>query len=718
MIAGGNNLKSLIKKSKLFLDSLSDPIFIVDNDLRVQYANKKSLSQLGYTAEEVIGKLSCAELCKSPFCNTDNCTIKTALRNKSEVIETTVVTDRNGKKIPVRASCNAIFDTKGKPIGGFEMVNNIETLDDGFLSNMADMAFRTDNKLIVQNINDAALKALGFTREEVVGKMSCSDLTRTPVCGTENCTIKKCMETRKTVVATTVAKTREGAIIPVRASCGPLINAKGEISGGFEIINPVDNLDEGFLSNMADMAFRVDKNLIIQNINDVALKATGYTREEVVGKMKCADLSRTPLCNSEECTIKRCMASRNTIVAETYATTRDGKEVPIRAACGPLIDAQGNITGGFEVISDNSDLTLMIEKLSLISQGDMTVEIDNNVKSRDDIVGQVAKSLDSMVDKLSGTIANIITGAQGLAQATQEISAGNENLSQRTAEQASSLEEIASTIEESNATIAQNAQNAEFANKKSQETSDMARDGGEIMRNAVSAINDINESGKKIEEIISVINDIAFQTNLLALNAAVEAARAGEQGRGFAVVAGEVRNLAQRSGNAAKEIGQLIKETIQKVENGTDLANKSGTILNEIIKQVETVTQNVAEIAAATHEQKQGTGQINTAIAELDSMTQQNAGLVEETASASEEMSNQAQELLVMMDQFKINAEMQASMQKKKETFLKSAHLADSNGNSQPAVISPAKLQINKQAEAPKGDKIEEILCQEGFEEF
>ncbi|HOP31586.1 MAG TPA: methyl-accepting chemotaxis protein [Spirochaetota bacterium] len=291
-----------------------------------------------------------------------------------------------------------------------------------------------------------------------------------------------------------------------------------------------------------------------------------------------------------------------------------------------------------------------------LADGDLTSRIDPKFAERNDEVGTLVTSINTANEKLEQMITSIISAMQNLYYATEQISAGNQNLSQRTTEQASSLEEIASTIEETTATITQNTDNARHANTTSIASYEFAEKGGDLVNSAVSSINEISESSKKIGEIISVINEIAFQTNLLALNAAVEAARAGEQGRGFAVVAGEVRNLAQRSGTAAKQIGELIRESIDKIAKGTEQANHSGEAIKEIINSVKNVTQLISEITAASDEQKSGIDQINTAIMELDNMTQQNAALVEETASASEEMASQALELMNMTKVFKIDS--------------------------------------------------------------
>lgn len=293
----------------------------------------------------------------------------------------------------------------------------------------------------------------------------------------------------------------------------------------------------------------------------------------------------------------------------------------------------------------------VVEISKRLAQGDFTVDI--NIKDGDRKSALAAMRY--MKQTLERTVSDIIISAENLSQAVDQISAGNQNLSQRTSEQASALEEVAATIEEANSSIGQNYLNSEEGSRISVESVGTAERGGIMVSDTVKAIDEVNSSSKRIGEIVRVINDIAFQTNLLALNAAVEAARAGEAGRGFAVVAGEVRNLAQRAGGAAREITDLIHDTIAKIEDGTEKTYRSGESLKEIISSVNNVSVLMKEIAASSNEQKQGMEQIASAIADLDSMTQHNAALVEETAAASEEMSNQSQELRALMQQFKVN---------------------------------------------------------------
>jgi methyl-accepting chemotaxis protein len=241
--------------------------------------------------------------------------------------------------------------------------------------------------------------------------------------------------------------------------------------------------------------------------------------------------------------------------------------------------------------------------------------------------------------------------------ASKEIASGNADLSSRTEEQASSLEETASSMEELTSTVKQNAENAKQANQLAAGASEVAVKGGTVVGQVVTTMSSINESSKKIVDIISVIDGIAFQTNILALNAAVEAARAGEQGRGFAVVATEVRTLAQRSAAAAKEIKELIGDSVEKVGAGTKLVDEAGKTMEEIVSSVKRVTDIMAEITAASQEQSAGIEQVNTAITQMDEVTQQNAALVEEAAAAAESMEEQAGNLATAVAIFKLSGQ-------------------------------------------------------------
>ncbi|UMR30350.1 methyl-accepting chemotaxis protein [Massilia sp. MB5] len=274
---------------------------------------------------------------------------------------------------------------------------------------------------------------------------------------------------------------------------------------------------------------------------------------------------------------------------------------------------------------------------------------------RQDEMGLLLAGLAKMQQQLSGTVRSVREGSSAIAQASTEIADGNMDLSSRTEQQASSLEETASSLEELTSTVRQNADNARQANQLAVSASDVAVKGGQIVSQVVETMGAINESSKRIVDIISVIDGIAFQTNILALNAAVEAARAGEQGRGFAVVASEVRNLAQRSAAAAKEIKELISASVDNVDAGAALVDKAGSTMDEIVSSVSRVTDIMAEIMAAGEEQSSGIEQINQAVAQMDEVTQQNAALVEEAAAAAGAMQDQAAALEEVVSVFKVD---------------------------------------------------------------
>jgi methyl-accepting chemotaxis protein len=295
-----------------------------------------------------------------------------------------------------------------------------------------------------------------------------------------------------------------------------------------------------------------------------------------------------------------------------------------------------------------------VEVVDAASHGDLTLTIQTDGK---DEIAQLLLAMHRMQSSLSSVVRTVRQGSEGVATASAEIAQGNNDLSARTEQQASALEETAASMEQLNATVKQNADNARQANQLAQSASTVAIRGGEVVGQVVDTMKGINDSSRKISDIISVIDGIAFQTNILALNAAVEAARAGEQGRGFAVVASEVRSLAGRSAEAAKEIKSLINASVERVEHGTALVDQAGATMTEVVSSIRRVTDIMGEISAASSEQSSGVAQVGEAVTQMDQATQQNAALVEQMAAAASSLKTQANDLVQVVSRFKISGD-------------------------------------------------------------
>lgn len=657
-----------------------------------------------------------------------------SLRTREPYTVETEANTRDGRKLTVKKSCSALFDEEGRHCGGVEvLVDNTEAAGAGrdarnILESIAAPMYVVDRNLLITSINDPALKALGYSRDEVLGKMTCAQISKTPICGTDQCTLHNCMRTGQPIDRITVAETRDGRKIPIKAACSPLIDESGEAYGGIEVIIDQTEIEHAkweisnVLKSIAAPMFTTDTDLTITSINEPGLRAMGYTESEVVGKMTCAQLCRTPICGTDQCTIRNCMKTGQPINAETVAETRTGEKLPIKAACSVLLDRDGKPIGGMEVIIDITEVkqlqrsaqdqrdylegqvSVLVERLGHLSRGDLSVEfpseredeiakvsgalnqvvenlkatvktaevvstgelnVDVNILSDKDTLG---RSLRAMVEKLRQVVGNVAAAANNVAAGSQQLNSSAEELSQGAAEQASSAEEASSSIEQMAANIRLNADNSEQTGKIAIKSSEDATESGTAVTDAVTAMKTI--AGK-----ITIIEEIARQTNLLALNAAIEAARAGEHGKGFAVVAAEVKRLAERSQKAAGEITRLSGTSVE-------VAERAGGLLDKLVPDIQKTAELVEEISAASMEQRTGSDQISKAIVQLDLVTQQNASAAEEMSSTSEELSNMSEQLLRAISFFKADglATEPAAGRERKAALTHEANPGNGNG--------------------------------------
>jgi methyl-accepting chemotaxis protein len=577
---------------------------------------------------------------------------------------------KGGKEVWIQASYNPILDLNGKTFKVVKYASDItqqkvkntdfEGQIEAIGKSQAVIEFDIDG--IILGANDNFLNTLGYSLDEIKGKHHRMFVESSYQNSSEYKMFWKNLSAGKFDAGEYKRIAKGGKEIWIQASYNPILDLNGKpvkvVKYATDItMQKISNADyqgqiQAIAKSQAVIEFSMDGTII--NANDNFLSALGYQLHEIKGQHHRLFVDAHTANSPEYQRFWEKLNLGEFESAEYKRIGKGGKEVWIQASYNPIMDMNGK---PFKVVKYATDITgrkAAVKEISgsllSLAQGDLSNTINVPLEGEFDVLKD---AMNSTIQRFSEMVSQIRNGADSVSTSANEIQTGTADLSQRTENQASSLEETSSSVEELTQTVNQNADNAKAAVSLAEETSTKASVGGKVVNQAINAMKEIGGASNKISDIIGVIDEIAFQTNLLALNAAVEAARAGEQGRGFAVVASEVRSLAQRSAGAAKEIKELINDSVKKVAEGTRLVDNSGETLEGIMTSIQSVLELISNINTASQEQATGINHVNAAISQMDTMTQQNAALVEETSAVSASMNTEASKLQELMRFFK-----------------------------------------------------------------
>jgi methyl-accepting chemotaxis protein len=698
-------------------------------------ANENFLKTLGYALDEVKDKHH-RMFCESAYSNSPEYqAFWDKLKRGESHTGVHKCLAKGGKEVWMQATCTPVLGADGRPTKAIELATDMTALrlelDDmreelkarTDIMNQTSIVSEADLKGDIVWVNDKFCEVSKYPKNELVGKGH--NTTRHPDMPKE--AFKDLWGTiGRGQIWRGVVKNRakDGTPYYVDAVIAPFIGKNGKPRKYLGVRYDI-TVQEIARQNMKGMADAIDKAYatiefdlkgIILTANNVFLQTTGYSLDEIKGKHHSMFVEPSYSGSPEYRAFWEKLGRGESEAGQYKRLVKGGKEIWLQAGYNPIMDEMGRT---FKVLKLASDITTQKkaqveleacmaeaqQSLSALAEGDLTQEMHGSYQGE---LEKIKTSINAALTNLTHTMTNVRDAVESVTAGSEQITKGSEDLSQRTAEQASALEETSASMEEMTSTVKQNADNAKQANQLAIAARDIADKGGAVTTKAVEAMGEINKSSKKIADIITVIDEIAFQTNLLALNAAVEAARAGEHGRGFAVVAAEVRNLAQRSATAAKEIKGLINESIQRVSDGTSLVDQSGKTLGEIVSSVKRVTDIIAEITAASQEQASGIDQVNKAIMQMDEATQQNAALVEETTSASQSMKEQAQELMRQVEVFKTNGTSETSHVKREAPTSRRASDSGTKLASRTTVHATPKPMVKKPLAGGKPAEVKE----------
>ncbi|WP_137165923.1 methyl-accepting chemotaxis protein [Salinimonas lutimaris] len=693
-----------------------------DTSGNIQWANENFLGALGYSLDEIRGQHHSMFVEPAIKMSQEYVSFWADLKAGQFKSGEFKRAAKGGREIWIQASYNPIYDMNGKVFKVVKYATEITAQKmrnadfEGQISAIgkaqAVIEFHTDGTIIQANEN--FLNATGYTLDEIQGKhhkIFCDAELRS---SQEYAEFWPALASGKFFSGEFKRVTKAGKELWIQASYNPILDVNGKV---FKVVKYATDITAEKLKNayfegqieaigksQAVIEFEMDGTIV--NANENFLNVTGYTLAEIKGKHHSMFVD-TETRNSMEYRSFWEQLNHGVHAAGEYRRFgKTGNEIWIQASYNPILDQSGK---PFRVVKYATDVTARTtaihdikEVMAQLTKGDLTCEIEHEFEGEFKVLGE---SINQFISDLRGTIGRINVAVETINTASSEIASGNTDLSSRTEQQASSLEETASSMEELTGTVRLNAENAEQANALASQASSIAVEGGNMIQEVVQTMSSINDSAQKISDIIGVIDGIAFQTNILALNAAVEAARAGEQGRGFAVVASEVRTLAQRSAEAAKDIKELISDSVTKIASGNTLVNQSGETMGEVVTSIKRVNDIMSEIAAASSEQASGIDEISKAISQMDEMTQQNAALVEEAAAAAESLQQQAVGLSDRVAAFKLDGNI---IGMEDDSFAPSKPRLRANGTAQAKAPALPKARVTEiQSAAPQEDEWE-----------
>jgi methyl-accepting chemotaxis protein len=650
-------------------------------DGKVLFANENFLTALGYTLEEIRGQHHSLFVDPVFRASPDYRLFWDKLgRGEFDAGQYKRI-GKGGREVWIQASYNPIFDLSGKR---FKVVKYATDITEQKMSTanfegqlaaigkaQAVIEFGLDGKVLTANNN--FLTTLGYTLEEIRGQHHSMFVDPAFRISPDYRLFWDKLGRGEHDAGQYKRIGKGGREVWLQASYNPIFDLSGK---PFKVVKYATDITdqkmatanfEGQLAAIgkaqAVIEFGLDGKVITANEN--FLNTVGYTLPEVLGRHHSIFVEPAFTGTPDYRAFWEKLGRGEYDGGQYKRIAKGGREVWLQASYNPIFDMNGK---PFKVVKYATDVTAQVHAAEALRHAVQQVQTVVTAAKSNDLTGRVplegmtgdihalCGGVNGLLDTMVGMIGAVMEATGTISSGAREIAMGNTDLSQRTEEQASSLEETAASLEELTSTVRQNADNAQQANKLASTASEVAVKGGGVVTQVVRTMDDITASSRQISDIIGVIDEIAFQTNILALNAAVKAARAGEQGRGFAVVAAEVRNLAQRSANAAKEIKALISDSGAKVETGSKLVASAGQTMEEIVVSVKRVTDIMAEISAASREQSNGIDQVNTAVSQMDKITQQNAALVEEAAAAAKSMEEQTEELSNIVAAFKIGS--------------------------------------------------------------